>query len=132
MTTNNEHIKELCNQLVAAVRQDIRQELTAKLREEFGTGVATGMHGEPINQPQQKTRGQRGPDRRPFRPNSSLAKLFRVLASRKTGVNIQTLARETGLTKKAVHMAVYKLRKHGYQIVVKREGYQRPKYKLAS
>ena len=132
MTTNNEHIKELCNQLVSAVRQDIRQELTAKLREEFGTGVATGMHGEPINQPQQKTRGQRGPDRRPFRPNSSLAKLFRVLASRKTGVNIQTLARETGLTRKAVHMAIYKLRKHGYSIVVKREGFQRPKYKLAS
>ena len=132
MTTNNEHIQELCNQLVAAVRQDIRQELTAKLREEFGTGVATGMHGEPINQARQKTRGQRGPDKRPFRPNSSLAKLYRVLASRKTGVNIQTLSRETGLTRKAVAMAVYKLRKHGYQIVVKREGFQRPKYKLAS
>lgn len=130
MTTNNEHIKELCNQLVSAVRQDIRQELTAKLREEFGTGVATGMHGEPL-QPVRR-RGERGADRRPFRPNSSLAKLYRVLASRKTGVNIQTLARETGLTKKAVHMAVYKLRKHGYQIVVKREGFQRPKYRLAS
>ena len=130
MTTNNTHITELCDQLVAAVRQDIRQELTAKLREEFGTGVATGMHGEPL-QPVRR-RGERGADKRPFRPNSSLAKLYRVLASRKTGVNIQTLARETGLTKKAVHMAVYKLRKHGYQIVVKREGYQRPKYKLAS
>ena len=130
MTTNNEHIKELCNQLVSAVRQDIRQELTAKLREEFGTGVATGMHGEQLEPV--RRRGERGADRRPFRPNSSLAKLYRVLASRKTGVNIQTLARETGLTKKAVHMAVYKLRKHGYQIVVKREGFQRPKYRLAS
>ena len=130
MTTNNTHITELCDQLVAAVRQDIRQELTAKFREEFGTGVATGMHGEPLATT--RRRGERGADKRPFRPNSSLAKLYRVLASRKTGVNIQTLARETGLTKKAVHMAVYKLRKHGYQIVVKREGYQRPKYKLAS
>ena len=130
MTTNNEHIKELCNQLVSAVRQDIRQELTAKLREEFGTGVATGMHGEPL-QPVRR-RGERGADKRPFRPNSSLAKLYRVLASRKTGVNIQTLSRETGLTRKAVQMAVYKLRKHGYKIVVKREGFQRPKYRLAS
>ena len=103
MTTNNTHITELCDQLVAAVRQDIRQELTAKLREEFGTGVATGMHGEPINQARQRTRGQRGADKRPFRPNSSLAKLYRVLAVVRYGVNIQTLARETGLTKKAVH-----------------------------
>ena len=130
MTTNNTHITELCDQLVAAVRQDIRQELTAKLREEFGTGVATGMHGEPLATT--RRRGERGKDKRPFRPNSTLAKLYRVLASRKTGVNIQTLARETGLTKKAVHRAVYKLRKHGYQIVVKREGFLRPKYKLAS
>ena len=130
MTTNNTHITELCDQLVAAVRQDIRQELTAKLREEFGTGVATGMHGDPL-QPVRR-RGERGKDKRPFRPNSSLAKLYRGLASRKTGVNIQTLSRETGLTKKAVAMAVYKLRKHGYNVVVKREGYQRPKYKLAS
>ena len=88
------------------------------------------MHGEQLEPV--RRRGERGADRRPFRPNSSLAKLYRVLASRKTGVNIQTLARETGLTKKAVHMAVYKLRKHGYSIVVNREGYQRPKYKLAS
>ena len=130
MTTNNEHITELCNQLVSAVRQDIRQELTEKLRQEFATGVATGMHGEPLATA--RRRGERGADKRPFRPNSSLAKLYRVLASRKTGVNIQTLARETGLSKKAVHMAIFKLRKHGYSIVVKREGFQRPKYKLAS
>ena len=85
MTTNNTHITELCDQLVAAVRQDIRQELTAKLREEFGAGVATGMHGEPINQARQKTRGQRGPDKRPFRPNSSLARVYRTLAVRRHG-----------------------------------------------
>lgn len=130
MTTNNEHINELCNQLVSAVRADVKAKLYERFKAEFD--FQTGMHGEPINQPQRKTRGQRGSDKRPFRPNSSLAKLYRVLASRKTGVNIQTLARETGLTKKAVHMAIFKLRKHGYLIVVKREGYQRPKYKLAS
>lgn len=132
MTTNNTHITELCDQLVAAVRQDIRQELTAKLREEFGTGVATGMHGEPINQSRQKTRGQRGPDRRPFRPNSTLARVYRTLAARRHGVNIKTLARESGLTVRGVQNAVHRLRKHGYSIVVKREGFQRPKYKLAS
>ena len=130
MTSNNEHIMELCNQLVSAVRQDIRQELTSKLREEFGTGVATGMHGEPL-QPVRR-RGERGSDKRPFRPNSSLARVYRTLAVRRHGVNINTLARESGLTIRGVQNAVHRLRKHGYQIVVKREGYQRPKYKLAS
>ena len=128
MTTNNEHIKELCNQLVSAVRADVKQDLYQRFKAEFD--FQTGMHGEPLEPV--RRRGERGADKRPFRPNSSLAKLYRVLASRKTGVNIQTLARETGLTKKAVSMAVYKLRKHGYKIVVNREGYQRPKYKLAS
>lgn len=128
MTTNNEHINELCNQLVSAVRADVKAKLYERFKAEFD--FQTGMHGEPL-QPVRR-RGERGADKRPFRPNSSLAKLYRVLASRKTGVNIQTLARETGLTKKAVHMAIFKLRKHGYSIVVKREGYQRPKYKLAS
>ena len=128
MTQNNEHINELCNQLVNAVRADVKAKLYERFKAEFD--FQTGMHGEPL-QPVRR-RGERGTDKRPFRPNSSLAKLYRVLASRKTGVNIQTLARETGLTKKAVHMAVYKLRKHGYKIVVKREGFQRPKYKLAS
>ena len=130
MTTNSEHIQELCNQLVSAVRQDIRQELTAKLREEFGTGVATGMHGEPL-QPVRR-RGERGKDKRPFRPNSSLARVYRTLAVRRHGVNINTLARESGLTIRGGQNAVHRLRKHGYSIVVKREGFQRPKYKLAS
>jgi len=129
MTHNNEHINELCNQLVNAVRADVKAKLYERFKAEFD--FQTGMHGEQL-EPVKRRRGERGADKRPFRPNSSLAKLYRVLASRKTGVNIQTLARETGLTKKAVHMAIFKLRKHGYKIVAKREGYQRPKYKLAS
>ena len=129
MTTNNEHINELCNQLVAAVRADVKAKLYERFKAEFD--FQTGMHGEKL-EPVRRRRGERGPDKRPFRPNSSLGKLYRVLASRKTGVNIATLSRETGLTRKAVHMAIFKLRKHGYQIVVKREGFQRPKYKLAS
>jgi biotin operon repressor len=129
MTTNNEHINELCNQLVSAVRADVKAKLYERFKAEFD--FQTGMHGEQL-EPVRRRRGERGTDKRPFRPNSSLGKLYRVLASRKTGVNIQTLARETGLTRKAVHMAVYKLRKHGYNIVVNRAGYQRPKYKLTS
>ena len=129
MTTNNEHIQELCNQLVSAVRADVKQDLYQRFKAEFD--FQTGMHGEPL-EPVKRRRGDRGADKRPFRPNASLAKLYRVLASRKTGVNIQTLARETGLTRKAVHMAIFKLRKRGYNIVVNRAGYQRPKYKLAS
>ena len=128
MTQNNEHINELCNQLVNAVRADVKAKLYERFKAEFD--FQTGMHGEQLEPV--RRRGERGADKRPFRPNSSLAKLYRVLASRKTGVNIQTLARETGLTKKAVHMAIFKLRKRGYQIVVNRAGYQRPKYKLAS
>lgn len=130
MTTNNEHIQELCNQLVAAVRQDIRQELTAKLREEFGTGVATGMHGEPLQPVRQ--RGERGADKRPFRPNSPLARIYRTLASRKHGININTLCRETGCDRKAVQNAIHRLRGHGYEIVSVRRGYRLPKYRLAS
>jgi hypothetical protein len=121
MTTKNEHIIDLCNQLVAAVRQDIRQELTAKLREEFGTGETD-----------KRRRGERGTDKRPFRPNSSLAQVYRTLAARKHGINIKTLARESGLSIRGVSNAVHRLRQHGYKIVVNREGYQRPKYKLAS
>jgi len=124
MTTNNEHIQELCNQLVSAVRQDIRQELLSKLRGEFGTGEA--------DESRQKTRGQRGKDRRPFRPNSQLARIYRTLASRKHGVNINTLCRETGCDRKAVQNAIHRLRGHGYEIVSVRRGYRLPKYRLAS
>ena len=130
MTTNNEHIKELCNQLVAAVRQDIRQDLINRLRTEFGTGVATGMHGEPLQHV--RRRGERGTDKRPFRPNSPLARIYRTLASRNHAININTLCRETGCDKKAVQNAIHRLRGHGYQIETIRLGYRLPKYRLAS
>jgi hypothetical protein len=128
MTTNNEHIKELCNQLVSAVRADVKQDLYQRFKAEFD--FQTGMHGEPLQPVRQ--RGQRGNDKRPFRPNSSLARVYRTLASRRHGVNIKTLARESGLTVRGVQNAVHRLRKHGYSIVVKREGFLRPKYRLAS
>jgi len=128
MTTNNEHIKELCNQLVSAVRADVKQDLYQRFKAEFD--FQTGMHGEQLEPV--RRRGERGTDKRPFRPNSSLARVYRTLAARRHGVNIATLSRESGLTKKAVQMAVYKLRKHGYRIECKRAGYQRPKYRLAS
>jgi hypothetical protein len=130
MTTNNEHIKELCNQLVSAVRADVKQDLYQRFKAEFD--FQTGMHGEPINQPRQKTRGQRGKDKRPFRANSPLARIYRTLASRKHGVNINTLCRETGCDRKAVQNAIHRLRGHGYEIVSVRRGYRLPKYKLAS
>jgi hypothetical protein len=108
MTTNNQHITELCNQLVAAVRADVKQDLYQRFKAEFD--FQTGMHGEPINQAQPKTRGQRGKDKRPFRPNSPLARIYRTLASRK----------------------IHRLRGQGYEIVSVRRGYRLPKYRLAS
>lgn len=130
MTTNNQHITELCNQLVSAVRADVKQDLYQRFKAEFD--FQTGMHGEPINQAQPKTRGQRGSDKRPFRANSPLARIYRTLASRKHGVNIRTLCRETGCDNKAVQNAIHRLRRHGYNIVCNRVGYRLPKYKLAS
>ena len=130
MTHNNEHINDLCNQLVSAVRADVKAKLYERFKAEFD--FQTGMHGEPINQPLRKTRGQRGPDQRNWRQGSKLHKLFRAIATRKHGLNIKSLARESGMTIRAVQNAVHRLRKHGYSIVVKREGFQRPKYKLAS
>ena len=128
MTTNNQHIKELCNQLVSAVRADVKQDLYQRFKAEFD--FQTGMHGEPLQPVRQ--RGQRGSDKRPFRPNSTLARIYRTLASRKHGVNINTLCRETGCDYKAVQNAIHRLRKHGYRIVCNRAGYRLPKYKLAS
>ena len=130
MTTNNTHINELCNQLVEAVRADVKTRLYERFKAEFD--FQTGMHGEPINQPQRKRRGQRGPDKRPFRPNSPLAKIYRTLASRRHGVNINTLCRETGCDNRAVQNAIHRLRRNGYKIVCNRAGYRLPKYKLAS
>jgi len=130
MTTNNQHITELCNQLVSAVRADVKQDLYQRFKAEFD--FQTGMHGEAINQAQPKTRGQRGKDKRPFRANSPLARIYRTLASRKHGVNINTLCRETGCDNKAVQNAIHRLRGHGYTIVCNRVGYRLPKYRLAS
>ena len=56
---NNDHIRELCNNLVLAVEQDVKQRLITRWQAE--QHFQTGMHGEPINQARQKTRGQRGP-----------------------------------------------------------------------
>jgi len=129
MTTNNEHIKELCNQLVSAVRADVKQDLYQRFKAEFD--FQTGMHGESL-EPVKRQRGQRGKDKRPFRANSPLARIYRTLASRKHGVNINTLCRETGCDRKAVQNAIHRLRGHGYEIVSVRRGYRLPKYKLAS
>ena len=128
MKTNNEHIFDLCNQLVAAVRADVKQDLYQRFKAEFD--FQTGMHGEQLEPV--RRRGERGADKRAFRPNSSLARVYRTLAARKHGINIKTLARESGLSIRGVSNAVHRLRQHGYKIVVNREGYQRPKYRLAS
>ena len=125
----NDHIRELCDQLVSAVRADVKQDLYQRFKAEFD--FQTGMHGEQL-EPVRRRRGERGTDKRPFRPNSSLARVYRTLAARKHGVNIKTLARESGLSIRGVSNAVHRLRQHGYKIVVNREGYQRPKYRLAS
>jgi len=127
---NNDHIRELCNNLVLAVEQDVKQRLITRWQAE--QQFQTGMHGEAINQPQRKTRGQRGPDQRIWRQGSKLHKLFRAMATRKHGLNIKSLARESGMTEKSVHQAIKKLRADGYEIVCNRKGLRRPKYKLAS
>ena len=127
---NNDHIRELCNDLVLAVEQDVKQRLITRFQAEFA--FQTGMHGEPINQPLPKTRGQRGADRRPWRQGSKIHKLFRAIATRKHGLNIKSLARESGMTEQSVHQGIKQLRGAGYKIVCDRNGFRRPKYKLAS
>ena len=128
MTTNNEQIKTVCDELVAVIRADVKAKLYERFKAEFD--FQTGMHGEQLEPV--RRRGERGTDKRPFRPNSSLARVYRTLAARKHGININTLARESGLSIRGVSNAVHRLRQHGYKIVVNREGFQRPKYKLAS
>ena len=125
MTTNNQHINELCNQLVAAVEQNVKTRIFASL------SVQTGMHGEPL-EPVARRRGERGPDQRTWRQGSKLHKLFRALATRKHGLNIKSLVRESGMTEKSVHKGIQQLRGEGYKIVCNRKGLRRPKYKLAS
>lgn len=125
---NNDHIRELCNDLVLAVEQDVKQRLITRFQAEFA--FQTGMHGEPLEPARQ--RGERGKDRKPFRQGSKIHKLFRAIATRKHGLNIKSLARESGMTENSVHQAIKTLRGHGYNIVCDRVGYSRPKYKLAS
>lgn len=126
---NNDHIRELCNNLVLAVEQDVKQRLITRWQAE--QQFQTGMHGEPL-EPVARQRGERGPDRKTWRQGSKLHKLFRAMATRKHGLNIKSLARESGMTEQSVHQAIKKLRADGYQIVCNRKGLRRPKYKLAS
>jgi len=126
---NNDHIRELCNNLVLAVEQDVKQRLITRWQAE--QSFQTGMHGEPL-EPVGRRRGERGADKRAWRQGSKLHKLFRAIATRKHGLNIKSLARESGMTESSVHQAIKKLRADGYQIVCDRKGLRRPKYKLAS
>lgn len=126
---NNDHIRELCNNLVLAVEQDVKQRLITRWQAE--QQFQTGMHGEPL-EPVSRRRGERGPDKRNWRQGSKLHKLFRAIATRKHGLNIKSLARESGMTEQSVHQAIKKLRADGYKIVCDRKGLRRPKYKLAS
>lgn len=129
MITNNEQIKTVCDELVAVIRADVKAQLLQRFQAEFD--FQSGMHGESL-EPVKRQRGQRGKDRRPFRPHSSLGRIYRVLASRKHGININTLARESGLTLRGVQNSIHRLRRHGYKIECNRIGYRKPKYKLAS
>ena len=126
---NNDHIRELCNNLVLAVEQDVKQRLITRWQAE--QSFQTGMHGEPL-EPVARQRGERGPDRKTWRQGSKLHKLFRAMATRKHGLNIKSLARESGMTEQSVHQAIKQLRGAGYKIVCDRKGLRRPKYKLAS
>jgi len=128
-TIKNEHINELCNQLVSAVRADVKAQLYERFKAEFD--FQTGMHGEQL-EPVKRRRGERGRDQRTFRQGSKLHKLFRAIATRKHGLNIKSLARESGMTEQSVHQGIKQLRGEGYKIVCDRKGLRRPKYKLAS
>ena len=125
MTTNNQHIIELCNQLVAAVRQDIRQDLIRKIRGEFGMGVATDMHGMPVNAPTAAARPKMP------RAGSKLHKLYRALVRRSYGVNRDTLVRETGMTPLSLAKAIQDLRQRNFRVVCERRG-RKPKYRLVA
>jgi hypothetical protein len=122
----------LTDRMEQAIRDDERGKVLREINERqqaaaqrFLAAIFEDRNGE-------KTVGQRGKDRRGFRPNSSLGRVYRCLACRNHGINKKTLVRETGMTDKAVEVAIYKLRKQGYKIECNRIGYQRPKYRLAS
>ena len=104
---------ELCEQLVDTIRSQEKAKLRASLYEAWNN-----------QQPE--------PAKRRFHADSSLGRLFRVLAKRKYGVNIRTLVRESGLSERGVQNAVHRLRQQGYNIQCNRAGYLRPKYRLAS
>ena len=112
---NDKAIMELCEQLVNTIRSQEKAKIRASLYEAWNS-----------QQPAQQ------PAKRRFHADSSLGRLFRVLARRKYGVNIRTLVRESGLSERAVQNAVHRLRKQGYNIECNRAGYLRPKYRLAS
>ena len=126
---NNDHIRELCNNLVLAVEQDVKRRLLSRWQNEMS--FQTGMHGE-LLEPVARQRGERGPDKFAWRQGSKIHKLFRAMATRKHGLNIKSLARESGMTEQSVHQAIKQLRASGYKIVCNRKGLRRPKYKLAS
>ena len=126
---NNDQIRELCNNLVLALEQDVKQRLLSRWQNEMS--FQTGMHGEPL-EPVARQRGERGPDKFAWRQGSKIHKLYRAIATRKYGLNIKSLARESGMTEKSVHQAIKRLRREGYKIVCHRKGLQRPKYRLAS
>lgn len=126
---NNNHIRTLCNELVIAVEQDVKQRLLSRWQNEMS--FQTGMHGEPL-EPVARQRGERGPDKFAWRQGSKIHKLFRAIATRKYGLNITSLARESGMTEQSVHQAIKQLRGAGYKIVCDRKGYRRPKYKLVA
>ena len=126
---NNDHIRTLCNDLVIAVEQDVKERLITRWRQE--QSFQTGMHGEPL-EPVARQRGERGADKFSWRQGSKIHKLFRAIATRKHGLNIKSLARESGMTEKSVHKGIQQLRGEGYKIVCNRKGLQRPKYKLVA
>ena len=86
------------------MEQAIRKDERRKVREQ----LLQRLHE---TDPQRRGVGERGKDRRGFRP---------------------TISRECGMTEKAVRNAVFRLRQGGYSIACDRVGYVRPKYRLAS
>ena len=90
-----ELVAELSN-LADRIEQAIRKDERRKVREQLLAGLSE-------TDGQQRGIGQRGKDRRPFRANSPLARVYRCLARRKYGINMQTLVRESGLDQRAVH-----------------------------
>ena len=110
---NDKAMMELCEQLMTLAEDKAKAKLRASLYEAWNS-----------QQPK--------PVKRRFHADSSLGRLYRVLARRKYGVNIRTLVRESGLSERGVQNAVHRLRQQGYNIQCNRAGYLRPKYRLAS